>query len=172
MVYVLSWRIVYAVIRWLFLFLFPRCFAFREIKDKIIIPWAHKQFANLTHTLCSLHSCTTLINVPECTVSISFCRRCFGRPISQISECTCSISCNALFRKEKSLVGYGTVAFWNLWIRSNVMKSVRRDNPIQKTILSLKISLKWQILHKQRYGVCHCKKMLLLCVFVYEKMFK
>ena len=36
---------------------------------------------------------------------------------SQIPECTCSISHNALFRtcSEWSIVGYGTGAFWDLW---------------------------------------------------------
>ena len=46
-----------------------------------------------------------------------------NRPNSQIQECTCSISHNAPtecahFCSKWSFVGYGTVAFWVLWIRS------------------------------------------------------
>ena len=39
-------------------------------------------------------------------------------PISQIPECTCSISQNAHFCYEWSILGYGTGAFWDFWLRS------------------------------------------------------
>ena len=48
-----------------------------------------------------------------------------NRPFSQIPECTCSISHNAPLRTEMCTFlfsmehcGYGTGAFWDLWIRS------------------------------------------------------
>ena len=50
----LSWRTVFAPTRVLFWYFFPRCFATREINNKITLSWALNRFVTRVHTLFSI----------------------------------------------------------------------------------------------------------------------
>ena len=52
--YVLSWRTVFALTQCYFGIYFPRCFATREINTNITLSWALKQFVTRVHTLFSM----------------------------------------------------------------------------------------------------------------------